>query len=37
MKDVLPECVAKQAFRHIHLAKKTGKMQIFEYELSLNG
>jgi PAS domain S-box-containing protein len=37
MRDLLPESLAAQASHHVHQAKKTGRMQIFEYELSVNG
>ena len=37
MQDLMPESMSAQAFHHIHQAKKTGKMQIFEYELFING
>ncbi|MBN1235147.1 MAG: PAS domain S-box protein [Methanotrichaceae archaeon] len=37
MQDLMPEDMVAQAFHHIHRAKKTGMMQIFEYELSIKG
>jgi len=37
IQDLFPESLAEQAFHHVHQAKKTSQMQIFEYELSVNG
>jgi signal transduction histidine kinase/FixJ family two-component response regulator len=37
MQNFMPESMFKQAMNHMNLAKETGKMQIFEYELSISG
>jgi len=36
MQDVMPDELVKEAFWHINQAKKTGEIQIFEYELDTN-
>ncbi len=37
MQDVMPEKLVKEAFWRINQAKKTGDIQIFEYELEIKG
>ncbi len=37
MQDLMPETLIDEAFFYIDLARETGKMQIFEYELAVNG
>ena len=37
MQDFMPESMFKQAMYHMNRASETGKMQIFEYELSISG
>ncbi len=37
MQNFMPESMFKQAMYHMNRAKDTGKMQIFEYELSISG
>ena len=36
MQDLMPEVMVMQAFHYFHQAKKSGKVQIFEYDLSIN-